>query len=82
MLQDTYAATREAFAAGRLRIEQVRVIVRAAEQIPASDTAEQVAMAEQWLVAQGTGEGGQPAADDRGTDPFVKRALQLARTTP
>ena len=35
----------------------VRVIVNAAEQIPATATAAQVAMAEQWLVAQGTGDG-------------------------
>ena len=57
LLQTKYAVTREAFAAGRLRIEQVRVIVNAAEQIPASATAEEVAVAQQWLVAQGTGEG-------------------------
>ena len=43
LLETKYAATREAFAAGRLRIEQVRVIVNAAEQIPASATPEQVA---------------------------------------
>ena len=57
LLESKYAATREAFAAGRLRIEQVRVIVNAAEQIPTTATPEQVAMAEEWLVAQGTGEG-------------------------
>jgi len=57
LLSEKYAATRAAFAAGRLRIEQVRVIVNAAEQIPATATPEQVAMAEEWLVAQGTGEG-------------------------
>ena len=33
------------------------MIVNAAEQIPASATPEEVAAAEQWLVAQGTGEG-------------------------
>jgi hypothetical protein len=57
LLSKKYAATRAAFAAGRLRIEQVRVSVNAAEQIPATATAGQVAMAEEWLVAQGTGEG-------------------------
>ncbi len=57
LLETKYAATREAFAAGRLRVEQVRVIVKAAEQIPASATPEQVAMAEEWLVGQGTGDG-------------------------
>ena len=64
LLSEKYAATREAFAAGRLRIEQVRVIVNAAEQIPDSATPEQVQMAEEWLVAQGTGDGtrdGRPA---------------------
>ncbi len=38
-LQETYPATREAFAAGLLRIEQVRVIVKAAERAPAGVTA-------------------------------------------
>ena len=56
LFSEKYAATREAFAAGRLRIEQVRVIVNAAEQIPATATPEG-AMAEEWLVAQGTGDG-------------------------
>ena len=57
LLHEKYAATRDAFAAGRLRIEQVRVIVNAAEQIPATATPDQVALAEEWLVAQATGEG-------------------------
>ena len=56
-LAEKYAATRAAFAAGRLRVEQVRVIVRAAERIPATATTEEVALAEGWLVARGTGEG-------------------------
>ena len=35
LLQNKYPATREGFAAGALRVEQVRVIVNAAEQAPA-----------------------------------------------
>jgi hypothetical protein len=57
LLQDRYAATREAFAAGVLRVEQVRVIVAAAEQAPVRATAGQVAAAEAWLVAKATGAG-------------------------
>ena len=39
LLQEKYDATREAFAAGRLRLPQVRVIVDAAEQAPPEATA-------------------------------------------
>jgi hypothetical protein len=74
LLQSTYAATREAFAAGRLRIEQVRVIVNAAEQIPSSATPEEVRRAEEWLVAQGTGDG---TRDGRPRD--AKRLRRAAR---
>ena len=38
LLQDKYPVTREAFAAGQLRVEQVRVIVDAAEQAPVEAT--------------------------------------------
>jgi hypothetical protein len=54
-LQETYPATREAFAAGQLRIEQVRVIVRAADSAPAGLTSDQIAEAEAALVARATG---------------------------
>jgi hypothetical protein len=74
LLQTKYAATREAFAAGALRIEQVRVIVRAAEQAPAEATPDQVRTAEQWLVDQGTGAG---TRSGRGLD--AKRLRQAAR---
>ncbi len=56
-LQETYPATREAFAAGRLRVEQVRVIVRAAERAPAGVTREQLATAEAAMVASHRGLG-------------------------
>jgi uncharacterized protein DUF222/HNH endonuclease len=56
-LQERYAATREAFAAGRLRLAQVRVIVHAADQSPAEATPAQVRAAEEWLVAKATGDG-------------------------
>jgi hypothetical protein len=72
--QEKYAATREAFAAGRLRLDQVRVIVRAAEQIPAWATAAEVRQAEEWLVARGTGEG---TRDGRALD--ARRLRQAAR---
>ena len=74
LLETKYVATRAAFAAGRLRVEQVRVIVKAAEQIPASATPEQVAMAEDWLVGQGTGEG---TRHGRGLD--ARRLRRAAR---
>ncbi|HEY1325123.1 MAG TPA: DUF222 domain-containing protein, partial [Streptosporangiaceae bacterium] len=57
LLRDKYAATRAAFAAGQLRLEQVRVIVNAAEQAPAEATVAQVSQAEEWLVAKATGAG-------------------------
>ncbi len=74
LLQDRYAATREAFAAGALRVEQVRVIVEAAEQAPAEATPAQVAAAEEWLVARATGAG---TRSGRPTD--ARRLRQVAR---
>ena len=59
-LGESYPATREAFAAGRLRIEQVRVIVKAAERAPAGVSGEQLAAAEAGLVAKATGVGSRP----------------------
>jgi hypothetical protein len=56
LLETKYAATREAFAAGRLRVEQVKVIVNAAEQAPPAATTEQVRLAEELLVARATGD--------------------------
>jgi hypothetical protein len=52
LLQERYAATREAFAAGGINEAQVRVIVRAAEKMPDRVTDEQRAAAEEALVAQ------------------------------
>ena len=60
LLESKYPATREAFAAGLLRVEQVRVIVNAAEQAPAEATPAQIAAAEEWLVAKATGAGPGP----------------------
>jgi hypothetical protein len=57
LLQDRYAATRAAFAAGDLRPDQVRVIVNAAEQAPVEATPAQVRAAEEWLVGKATGAG-------------------------
>jgi hypothetical protein len=74
LLQDKYDATREAFAAGTLRVEQVRVIVNAAEQAPAEASSDQRAAAEQWLVDQATGAG---TRSGRGLD--AKRLRQAAR---
>jgi len=74
LLRDRYPVTREAFAAGGLRVEQVRVIVDAAEQAPAEATAAQVAAAEEWLVAKATGAG---TRTGRGLD--ARRLRQAAR---
>ena len=73
-LQETYPATREAFAAGLLRIEQVRVIVNAAERAPAGVTAEQLHAAEAGLVAKATGVGSRS-----GRAMNAKRLRQAAR---
>ena len=73
-LQETYPATREAFAAGRLRIEQVRVIVRAAERAPAGITREQLHAAEAELVGKATGVGSRS-----GRPMNAKRLRQAAR---
>ena len=74
LLAEKYAATRAAFAAGDLRVEQVRVIVNAAEQAPVEATAEQLTAAEEWLVARATGAG---TRSGRPTD--AKRLRQTAR---
>ena len=39
LLGDTYAATRTAFASGRVNVEQVRVILNAAERLPSRSRA-------------------------------------------
>jgi hypothetical protein len=57
MLQNRCHHTREALAAGRLRLSQAKVIVRAVHRAPAGITSEQVADAEQSLIAMATGEG-------------------------
>jgi hypothetical protein len=74
LLQQKYAATRKAFAEGGLRVEQVRVIVNAAEQAPVEASPDQVAAAEAWLVDKATGAG------NRGGRPMdAKRLRQAAR---
>ena len=57
LLKTKYHHTREAYAAGQLRADQVRVIVRAAEQAPLETTVEQLAAAEEVLVNKATGIG-------------------------
>lgn len=74
LLETKYAATREAFAAGRLRVDQVRVIVHAAEQAPAEATPSQVRQAEEWLVDRATGDA---TRSGRPTD--ARRLRQTAR---
>ncbi len=71
LLQDRYAATREAFAAGQLRLAQV---VEAAENAPAGVSDTQVAEAEELLVAKATG-----AANRTGRPIDARRLRQLAR---
>lgn len=55
MLQTKYDATREAFAKGLVNVDQVRVIVSAAEKMPEAATEEQRAAAEEGLVAKAVG---------------------------
>jgi hypothetical protein len=52
LLRSTYAATREAFAAGGINQDQARVIVRAGEELPAAVTREQRIAAEAGLVTK------------------------------
>ncbi|WP_114423715.1 HNH endonuclease signature motif containing protein [Nocardioides houyundeii] len=74
LLGSKYAATREAFAAGRLRVDQVRVIVDAAEEAPDRATPEQVAAAEERLVGKATGD-----STRSGRPMNAKRLRQAAR---
>ena len=73
-LAERFHHTRDAFAAGRINLAQVRVIVRAARQAPPEATPTQVADAEQWLGDQATGAG---TRSGRGVD--AKRLRQTAR---
>jgi hypothetical protein len=57
MLRTRCHHTREALAAGKLRLSQAKVIVRAVNRAPAGISDEQVADAEASLVAMATGEG-------------------------
>jgi hypothetical protein len=52
LLEAKYEATRRAFAAGRIDVDQVRVIVNAAERMPTQVTAAQCLQAEADLVDQ------------------------------
>jgi hypothetical protein len=52
LLEEKYDATREAFAAGAINVDQVRVIVRAAERLPDRVTEAQRREAEAGLVEQ------------------------------
>ena len=72
-LQEKYAATREAFAAGMLRTCQVRVIVRAGDRAPSDVTPSSCASAEESLVAMATARA--PAPVGRG----CQRLRQAAR---
>ena len=60
LLEEKYDATREAFAAGTINVEQARVIVRAAERLPDGVTDAQRREAEAGLVARAV-EGLDPA---------------------
>jgi hypothetical protein len=73
-LAERFHYTREAFAAGRLRVAQVRVIVNAARQAPPEATPQQVADAEQYLVDKATG-----AANRAGRAMDATRLRQAAR---
>jgi hypothetical protein len=55
VLRESCHHTRKAFAAGRLRLEQVRVILDVLHYAPPQATPAQVAAAEEWLVGRATG---------------------------
>ena len=57
MLQNRCHHTRQALAAGKLRLSQAKVIVRAVNRAPAGVSDEQVGEAEESLVAMATGQG-------------------------
>jgi hypothetical protein len=73
-LNSTYAATREAFAAGQLRLDQVRVILSAAAKAPAGATPNQIREAEETLVGHATG-----ATSRTGRPIDARRLRQVAR---
>jgi hypothetical protein len=74
LLEEKYHTTRAAFASGALRVEQVKVIVNAAEQAPVEASGDQITQAEEWLVAKATGAG---TRSGRGLD--ARRLRQAAR---
>ncbi|WP_110180943.1 HNH endonuclease signature motif containing protein [Nocardioides solisilvae] len=74
LLKTKYAAVRQAYAAGRLRADQVRVIVNAAEQAPDRATPDQLRAAEELMVAKATGQ-----ATRSGRPMNAKRLRQAAR---
>ncbi|MGD9959926.1 DUF222 domain-containing protein [Nocardioides sp.] len=73
-LQETYDSTRAAFAAGRLRMDQVRVIVQAADRAPDGASAAQIREAEELLVAKATGD-----ANRSGRPMDARHLRQVAR---
>lgn len=54
-LRERFHHVREAFAAGRLTLPQVRIVVNALRQVPEEATPEQRDLAEEHLVARATG---------------------------
>ena len=56
-LTTRYAATLDALSAGLITLDQAKVIVKAADQIPAHATPAQVALAEDWILAKASGAG-------------------------
>ena len=72
VLEEKYDATREAFAAGGIIEAQVKVIVKAGEQLPAQVTDEQRAVAEAALVAKAV-----DGMDARGLRQAARRMLAV-----
>ncbi len=78
LLEDRYAATREAFAAGGINQAQARVIVRAAEQLPTGPggvTDEERRAAEAGLVARAV-----QGMDAKGLRRAARRMLDKAES--
>ena len=79
-LQETYHHTRDAFAAGQLGFDQVKVIVDAADKMPTWVSQAQRADAEEALVAAAVGINGGPGLDAKALRRRARRMLEVLGT--
>lgn len=73
-LEERFHHVRDAFAAGRINLAQVRIVVDACRQVPDAATPQQCSDAEQWAVAKASG-----AANRSGKPMQPKRLRQVVR---